>query len=224
MLKNHTNRKSETRAGRTSAASVSAGLLALAALAGGAPSASAQAYGWIIDVAEPTLGPVGSGFPQETEITVLATFDDTVDYAMGAGDFDLLASEAGTAGVNWHSNALLAPLDYIPVDAGTLSATGAAGMKPGQLHFPTAGVVADPANPAPAWRITYTATDFTSRSIDLNTLTRQFRVYDDALVSTSRAIALASLVEGSGRINIVPAPASLALLGLAGMCVAFRRR
>ncbi|MFG0283862.1 MAG: hypothetical protein ACF8R7_05525 [Phycisphaerales bacterium JB039] len=202
--------------------------LALGAAAALSASAAAQSYGWDIDVASPTLGPVGSGLPQATLITIKAKFDATSDYAFAAGLFDLVAGESGTAGVNWKTNTLLSPFDATGTFAGTLAADGATGVKPGQIHFPLASIIGDSSNPAPVWTITYAATDFTPRSISLATVTdpgsKGFSVYDSATTGASHQIPLSSLVEGSGKITIVPGPAPLTLLALGALCAGARRR
>jgi uncharacterized protein (TIGR03382 family) len=204
--------------------SIGAGALALVVAAGAAHGQMA-AEGWIIDVQNPVLAPVGhaSGLPQSTVITLRAKFDGATDYAFAAGELDFVANELGIAGTNWTANVLIAPFDGTGTSPGVLEADGASGIFPGQLHFPTAGIYADTSNPVAVWRIEYTATDFTPRFIDLETLTSRFDVYVDA-TGISRTVAVGSLMEGTGRIQIIPAPATLALGGLAGLVAVRRRR
>ena len=202
------------------------------AIAVASPVALGQLYGWEISVADPTLGPLGSGFPQSTTITVSAKFDDGVDYAFASGLFDLVGTDPlgpGIAGVNWTANGLLAPFDFSGTSDGVLTGTGAMGVLPGQLHAPFVGSIGDATNPAVVWTIDYTATDFSAdRVMPLETITdpgsKGFWVYESVGGSASRQIDVGSLMEGMGEIRIVPAPASLALLGLAASACPRRRR
>lgn len=202
------------------------GIAAVALVAAaGTSSAQMSPTGWIIDVQNPVLAPVGhaSGLPQSSVITVRAKFDGATDYAFAAAELDFIADELGIAGTNWTNNVLLPPFDGFGTSAGVLEADGASGIFTGQLHFPTGGIYADTSNPVDVWQIEYTATDFTPRVIDLETLTRRFDVYIDA-TGTSRTVAGASLMEGAGQIRIIPAPASLALAAMGGLVAVRRRR
>ena len=204
--------------------SVRAGVAAVAVLAA-AGAASAQVEGWIIDVQDPVLAPVGhsSGLPQSTVITVRAKFDGSTDYAFAAGELDFIANEFGIAGTNWTNNALITPFDPLGTSPGTLEPDGASDITLGQLHFPAAGIYAVTSNPVDVWQIEYTATDFTPRVIDLSTLTDRFDVYIDS-TGLSRSVATGSLMEGAGQIRIIPAPGALALAGIAGLVATRRRR
>ncbi|GIW74395.1 MAG: hypothetical protein KatS3mg103_0917 [Phycisphaerales bacterium] len=186
---------------------------AILAVAGVAAAASAQAIN--IDVANPTLNP-----GESTTVTLSASFDPA-DYAM-AGILTNVISSVGSTG--WSNLALIAPMDGPGTTAGTASATGVDGIIAGQLNFPLAGIYADPTNPIAFWSATYTAPAVVDDpfTVDLSTRTERFDVYiaRDRSRSESR---LADLVEGSGAINVVPAPASLALLGLGGLAAARRR-
>lgn len=206
--------------------------MTLLALAAAAPMAMGQLYGWEIRVGDPILGPVTSAFPQSTTITVSAKFDSSADFAFATGLFDLVASDPlgpGIAGVNWTANTLISPFDFAGTSPGSLTGTGAMDVQPGQLHAPFAGTVGDSSNPVAVWTINYTATDFTmDRVIPLATETdpgsKGFWVYETAAGSTSRQILFGSLMEGAGSIRVVPAPASLTLLGVAAAMSLRRRR
>lgn len=202
-----------------------AGLAGLSGPMASTAAAQMAPNGWIIEVQDPILGPVGSGLPQMTTIEVSAKFDSTVDYAFAAGLFDFVASEGSLA--NWSNNQRIAPFDTIagPFN-GVLDPSGTRweGVNPGQLHFPPAGIIGDPSNPALVWSIKYTATDFTPRFIDLETVTSRFDLYIDAMLPDSRTLDTTLLMEGEGQIQIIPAPGALACLGMAGLAMAYRRR
>ncbi|MFI4917202.1 MAG: PEP-CTERM sorting domain-containing protein [Phycisphaerales bacterium JB060] len=204
----------------------------LLAIAAASPMALGQLYGWEISVDDPTLGPLGSGFPQSTTITVSAKFDGSADYAFASGLFDLVGTDPlgpGVAGVNWTANGLISPFDFSGTSDGVLTGTGAMDAQPGQLHAPFAGSIGLSDNPVAVWTIDYTATDFSAdRFMPLATITdpggKGFWVYETAAGSTSREIDAALLMEGAGRIRIIPAPATLGLLSLAAGTLGLRRR
>jgi len=187
--------------------------VALVAVAGMAAVASAQ-YEIQIDVANPTLGP-----GQSTTVTLAATHDD---WAVAGVQTDFISS-VGSDG--WSDLALVAPMDGPGTSAGDASATGVDGILAGQLNFPPAMIFADPSSPIAFWQATYTAPDDVTDGFDvaLSTDTSRFDVYIDRERSASES-RIDQLVEGSGTISVVPAPASLALLGLGGLAAARRRR
>ncbi|MEQ8317579.1 MAG: PEP-CTERM sorting domain-containing protein [Phycisphaerales bacterium] len=202
------------------------------AVAAASPMAFGQLYGWEISVDDPILGPVTSAFPQSTTITVSAKFDDSVDYAFATGLFDLVGTDPlgpGIAGVNWTTNGLISPFDFSGTSDGVLTGTGAMDVLPGQLHAPFIPTIGVSDNPVAVWTINYTATDFSAdRVMPLETITdpgsKGFWVYESLAGSASRQIDVGSLMEGMGEIRIVPAPASLGLLGLAAGALCVRRR
>jgi len=187
---------------------------ALVAVAGVAAAASAQSVN--IEVANPTLNPGDS-----TLVTLSAGFD-AADHAM-AGILTDFISSVGSDG--WSDLAILEPMDGPGTNPGTGSSTGVDGIIAGQLNFPLAGIYADETNPIAFWSATYTAPAVVADAftVDLSTETSRFDVYiaRDRSLSESR---VADLTEGAGTINVVPAPASLALLGLGGLAAARRRR
>ncbi len=187
---------------------------ALVAVAGVAAAASAQSIN--IDVANPTLGP-----GESTLVTLSAGY--------GAGDFAVAGVEtnfiSSVGSTGWSDVALISPMDGPGTSGGAPSGTGVDGILAGQLNFPPAGIYADDTNPIAFWSAVYTApADVTSAfSVDLSTDTSRFDAYvaRDSSRSESR---LGDLTEGSATIGVIPAPASLALLGLGGLAAARRRR
>ena len=189
--------------------------LAALALAAAAPAALAQSE-ITIDVENPVLMP-----GESTSVTLLAGFD-AMDYAM-AGVAGNLVTSVGSEG--WSEAMRVAPMDGPGTEPGVPSATGWDGIIAGQLNFPpTGGIYADPTNPIAYWTITYTAPADVAApfDVDLSTMTTRYDVYVamDSSLSESR---LADLVEGSGTIRVVPAPASASLLAL-GLLAMRRRR
>ncbi len=169
-----------------------------------------------IDIDQPTLLP-----GESTSVTLLAGFP-TRDYAM-AGLGTNLVTSVGSEG--WSDAMRVAPMDGPGTSAGMASATGWDGIIAGQLNFPaTGGIFADPTNPIAYWTVTYTAPSDVAApfDIDLSTMTSRYDVYiwRDSGTSESR---LAELVEGSGTIRVIPAPASALVLAL-GMGAMRRRR
>ncbi len=187
---------------------------AILAVAGVAAAAAAQSIS--IDVMNPTLGP-----GESTMVTLSAGYGGS-DYAI-AGIGTNFISSVGSDG--WSDVQLIAPMDGPGTTGGAPSGTGVDGIIAGQLNFPPAGIFADPTNPIAFWSATYTAPADVADAftVDLSTDTSRFDVYvsRDSGLSESR---LGDLREGQGAINVVPAPASLALLGLGGLAAARRRR
>lgn len=202
-------------------------LCAILPILGVASGACAGLYGWEIVVSDSVLGPPSSGLPQQTDITVRAKFDASDAYAFATGRFDLVADEVGGVGTNWDSNSCLVPFHQWGADPGTLTVTGATLAAPAQIHFPQFGIFADSSNPAAVWRITYKATDFTPRTIMLETVTDQsygFWVIDSFDSARSHEIAHDLLSDASGIITIVPSPTSLATIAVCSLVTLKRRR
>ncbi len=187
---------------------------ALVAVAGVAAAASAQSVD--IAVSETTIG------PGESTVVTLSAGYGAGDYAVAGIETNFISS-VGSDG--WSDVALIAPMDGPGTSAGAPSGTGVDGILAGQLNFPPAGIYADDSNPIAFWTATYTApADVPDAfTVDLSTETSRFDVYVDRGSSASES-RLSSLREGAGAINVVPAPASLALLGLGGLAAARRRR
>ncbi len=182
-----------------------------------ATTSHAQTVGITIDVDEPVLAPGDS-----TTVRLWASFDSAQDYAMAGVATSLLADSGGIdIDVAWSDIGLVSPMNGPGTSAGLPDAGGYVGIIAGQLHFPIAGPGADTSDPIAFWEATFTApTDAGAFAVDLSTLTTTFAVYidPDSAIAESR---LDGLTEGTGRIIVVPAPASaLVLFGL----LATRRR
>lgn len=174
-----------------------------------APLAAAQT--WEFELSEPVL------IPATPSTTVTLSIDHhAADYAFAGANLSVRASEAG-----WSDLVALLSLGTPPFGGhpgqvpGVTSGGDVTGITLGQLAAfgwePRPGRI-------DVWQATFTATDFTARSIDLSTDTTRFDVY------TIFGRAPRTPNEGRGQIQIVPAPAGLALLGLGGVAFAGRRR
>ncbi|MEO1279108.1 MAG: hypothetical protein AAFV77_09145 [Planctomycetota bacterium] len=185
-------------------------LMSLAAVSGAAVAQPAIT----IEVDDPVLLP-----GESTTVTLFAGFDRP-DWAMAGLQTDFVTS-VGSHG--WSDPVVLEPMDAPGASPGLPSTTGYDAIIAGQLQFLGAGIFADPMNPATFWQATYTAPADVAApfDVDLSTMTSRYDVYIDADSSRSES-RLAELVEGSGTISVVPAPASIVVLVLGAACV--RRR
>jgi hypothetical protein len=103
---------------------------------------------------------------------------------------------------------------------GEISGASVIGISVGQLitgFMPTPGRIE-------VWQATLTVTDFAPRQIDLTTATTRLDVYLDLSVLPVPMRETRTPIEGRTMIQVVPAPAGLALLGLGGVVFAGRRR
>lgn len=175
------------------------------------PTAHAQVNGYDIVVG----GVVSPGSPS-TSVQVWADWDSAAGfYAFAAAEYDLLGDATGSF------SAPTLELPDLGQFAGTPAGGDVLGVVVGQLHFPTIGAFADTSDPLLVWSGTWSTTDFTPRLVDLTTDTFAYSLYLDATGASGGF--LPTVVEGMGRIQVVPAPASLALIGL-GVVAALRRR
>ena len=183
--------------------------IAILVVAGLAASATAQSEGYEFKV-DGALSPSNPS----VNVTLAATFP-AADYAFAGARLDVIASEAG-----WGTPELI--LMGPGTTAGTVAGASVEGIIVGQLNFPPGMIFADPSNPIDVWKSDFAPADVTTvRTIDLSTSTGQFAIYPerDSSVSETR-----TPTEGAGAIEVIPAPASLALLGLGGLAAARRRR
>lgn len=177
-----------------------------------APVAAAQT--WEFELSEPVLSP---GSPSTT--VTLSIDHHPADYAFAGANLRVSASEAGWSDLVALLSLGTPPLGGHPGQApGVIAGGDVTGITVGQLaHFgwePRPGRI-------DVWQATFTATDFTARSIDLSTDTTRFDVWT-VWVFLEREPR--TPIEGRGQIAIVPAPAGVALLSLGGVALARRRR
>lgn len=171
----------------------------------------------IIEIDQPVLMP-----GQSTTVRLLAGFDSTEDFAMAGLITDLFAEAGGVSvGPWWSDVGLVFPMGGPGTTAGVPVDGGFAGVLAGQLHDPFEPYLTNPSNPIAFWEATFTAPlDAGAFAVDLSTRTARFDVYV-AIDSRRSESRLDGLTEGSGRIIVVPSPASgLVMLGL----LASRRR
>jgi hypothetical protein len=95
------------------------------------------------------------------------------------------------------------------------------GIDSAQLHFP-GSIFADPSNPILIWRVTWSTDDFSSRSIQLATITSLYSLYTDSNGSSQDFID--TVVEGGGVVQVIPSSGAAWALLLAGGYSGRRRR
>ena len=190
--------------------------MTLAAVVGLATAATAQNVTFTL---KPSAGTINVG--ETVSVELWAQMDAPV-FAFGAAKIDINNMQNGTNGTI--SNiALSAPL----AGGGVAAANGNNDLKtftPFQVHFPPL-FPANTANP-----ILVASFDWTANSA--GKVVYAVDVLDD-LGFTNRVVVIATSsgntanrlgVESEGGWNVIPAPSSLALLGLGGLVAARRRR
>ncbi|MCH7793319.1 MAG: hypothetical protein IID31_13690 [Planctomycetes bacterium] len=157
-----------------------------------------------------------------TTIGIWATWTDPrVEYIFGAGDFDLTA---GGGVFSNPANVLNGPGSTTGVIAGNVI-SGAAN---GQLHIPPLGIIGSRNNPILLATYDWTTSNFTRRSVSLdtnNTTAFVVQTWDTSFGnSNTRNLFPGSFTPGSGVINVVPAPAVWVVLALPLVAATRRRR
>lgn len=172
-------------------------------------------YRIVIDIETPALLP-----GESTTVTLSAGYGGT-DYAI-AGVATNLVTSVGSEG--WSDAAVIVPMSGPGTTAGVASATGYDGIIAGQLQLPRHMYYADPTNPIPFWRATYTAPIDAAVPFDVDVSTRTTR-YDayPAMWSERAEPRLGELADGSATIRVIPAPASVLVLALGAACIRRRR-
>ena len=150
-------------------------------------------------------------------VEVWAWFDNVpgVSEVWGGGDFDLVASDGEWS---WNFVFPLSRPDPGPIVRGS----SIIGVATGQLHLPAIGIFGDPSNPIWIFAAEWSTTDFTQRSVSLDTTnTTSFFV---AAWQTGATFGIwpTGFIPGSGEISVVPPPGSLVVLS--GAFVSARRR
>mgnify|MGYP001791307894 CR=1 FL=1 len=169
-----------------------------------------------VEIDEPVLLP-----GESTTVTLLAGFDSS-DFAIATIGFDFMTS-VGSDG--WSEAELIRPMDFFGMP-GVPTSTGYDDVLANQINSAAIGgpSYADTTNPIPFWRATYTAPSDVRgvMEVDLSTVTNRYDVYVGRLswIPESR---LDELVEGSGTIAVIPAPASAVVLALGVVRVRRRR-
>lgn len=158
---------------------------------------------------------VSPGTPSTT-VEVYAVWDSDLYYAFQGADWNLLGD--GTGAFSGPASAFAAPGQV----GGTPTGGDVLGIVTGQIHMPMGGIFADTSHPILLWTATWSTTDFTNRTVDLLTETDMYNLFSDA--SGVGADVTPTVFEAAGRIVVIPAPASLALLGLGGFAALRRRR
>jgi hypothetical protein len=191
-------------------------LASLIAVAGIAAAASAQTmtYSWVVSDSGNADGVIEPG--EAAQLTLWATMDPTPPIGVAGSVDDIIG------GTNWTTGSLsnLANLvDTLNTGPGTLNGNDIMAVQAFQLN-PLFNPNFNASNPIALYSFTWTPADYTARTVvvaDANHLNNDVYI-DDFGGNTSY-----TGVTGSASFDVVPAPASLALLGLGGL-IARRRR
>jgi hypothetical protein len=191
--------------------------VAIAAAHSAAVSAASAQGGWEFRLSADTLT------PQEPSVTItLAVSFPAADFAFAGANWNVHATEPGWSDLE--RLPLQIPPTLFPCDPscdGIVAGGDVTGISHGQLY--AFGFIPDPSNPIALWRATFTVTDFsTAREIVLSTTTTRFEVYiEDLGPGSPRASRTPD--EGRAIMRVIPAPAPLALLGIAAFVATCRR-
>ena len=187
-------------------------LASLIAVAGIAAAASAQTitYSWTVSDTELSPG-------ESAVLTLWATMDPMPAVGFAGSIYDIMG------GANWDTGTISGAtnlVDSLATGPGTFEANNdITGIEAFQLP-PFFNPSYDASNPIALYELTWTPNDYTARTVDVGDANHQ---NNDVYVDTFGTSVSYDGVTGSARFNVVPAPASMALLGLGGL-VARRRR
>ena len=180
--------------------------------------AAAQQGGWLIESSN-----VVSPSQPTTTVEVWAWFDDPTGErdVFAWGDFDFIAADGE------FSNTRMYLWTLSTFSAGTPMGNSVRGVLVGQL-WGFAGMVANPQNPILAWSADWTTTDFTPRTVSLDTRnTTTFEIgTNGGHVLTLNLLELypQGFTPGMGVIRVVPSPVSATPLLVLGAVMLRRRR
>ena len=191
--------------------------LKLAALAGAALGMAAMASASVTpNTYEIRVSNKVSPTEPSTTVEVWAEWDSDLFYAFAAAEWNLLGDTTGDFSGPASAFSDAGQTDGTPMDGNVT------GIVTGQLQFPPGSLFADRSDPILIWSATWSTTDFTDRTVDLVTATARYSLYvDDTGLSSD---VTSTVIEAVGEIHVIPAPASLALLGLGGLAATRRRR
>ncbi|MGD1915479.1 MAG: PEP-CTERM sorting domain-containing protein [Phycisphaerales bacterium] len=191
--------------------------LKIAAVAGAAVGMAAVASASVTpNTYEIRVSNVVSPSQPSTTVEVWADWDSDLFYAFAAAEWNLLGDMTGD--FSGPASAFTDPGQ----DGGTPMDGNVMDIVTGQLQFPPGSLFADTSDPVLIWSATWSTSDFTARTVDLATDTTRYSLYvDDTGLSSD---VTTTVLEGAGAIEVIPAPASLALLGLGGLAATRRRR
>ena len=179
--------------------------------------AAAQQGGWLIESSN-----VVSPSQPTTTVEVWAWFDDPTGErdVFAWGDFDFIAADGEFS----NAQTYLSGPGFTP---GTVMGSGVGGVFVGQI-WGFAGFVANPQNPILAWSADWTTTDFTPRTVSLDTRnTTTFEIgTNGGHVLTLNLLELypQGFTPGMGVIRVVPSPVSATPLLVLGAVMLRRRR
>ena len=191
-----------------------ASLIAVAGLAAVASAQNVLTYSWSVSDTGNANGVIEPGE------SALLTMKGTM--APGATGF------AGSiyqilGGTNWNTGSVDSYdnlLDALTND-GVLQGNGdITGIESFQLP-PLFNPFFDASNPITLYKITWTPADYSARTVEVGDANH---LNSDVYTDTSGTSVPYQTVAGTARFNVVPAPASMALIGLGGLVATRRRR
>ncbi len=180
-------------------------------------AAAAQQGGWLIESSN-----VVSPSQPITTVEVWAWFDDPTGErdVFAWGDFDFIAGDGEFSNTRMY----LSAGGFTP---GTPMGSSVSGVFVGQV-WGFLGTVANPQNPILAWSVDWTTTDFTPRTVSLDTRnTTTFEIGTNgghALTLNLLELYPQGFTPATGVIRVVPSPASATALLVLGAPMLRRRR